>query len=202
MVITLLGFFSEPWTGLPTAFVAAAGATILLVGYRVLESGRPATVVREIGWDAVIFVMGIFVVAHGLRAAGLTDAIGTVLYRASEVGMQLGTLATGLVAAVLSAVMNNHPTTATMALAIGDLPLEPTSIKLLAMSALIGGDLGPKMLPIGSLAALLWLRMLRTRGVEISYLQYVKLGVPVTLVAVACSLLALNLEYLLFLAFR
>ena len=137
-----------------------------------------------------------------MRAAGLTDAIGRLLYAASEVGAPVGTFVTGLVAAVSSAVMNNHPTTGSMALAIGDLPLDVTSTKLLAMSALIGGDLGPKMLPIGSLAALLWLRMLRTRGVEISYLQYVKLGVPVTLAAVVCSLLALNLEYLLFRAFN
>lgn len=202
LVITLLGFFCEGWTGIPTAFVAAAGAVILLIAYYALESEKSAPVIREVGWDAVIFMIGIFVVAHGLRTAGLTDAIGGLLYAASEVGAQAGTVATSLVAAVSSAVMNNHPTTGMMALAIGDLPLEPTSAKLLAMSALIGGDLGPKMLPIGSLAALLWIRILRTRGVEISYLQYVKLGVPVTFAAVACSLLALNLEYLIFLAFR
>jgi len=202
LAVTLLGFFSEPWTGLPTVFVAATGATVLLIAYRVLESGEPRDVVRHVGWDAVTFVMGIFIVAHGLRAAGLTDAIGAVLHGASQVGAVGGSVATGLVAAVSSAVMNNHPTTATMALAIGDLPLESAGTRLLAMSALIGGDLGPKMLPIGSLAALLWLRMLRTRGVEISYVQYVKLGVPVTLAAVACSLLALNLEYALISALR
>jgi arsenical pump membrane protein len=58
------------------------------------------------------------------------------------------------------------------------------------------------MLPIGSLAALMWFRILRSKGVEISYWQYIKLGVPITLAAIVLSVLTLNLEYVLYLWMR
>ncbi len=199
LIATLIGFFSEPWSGVPTAFVAATGALVLLVLHHFFGAKRIGSVIAEVGWDAVIFVVGIFIVANGLRAVGLTDTIGAVLLAATEVGQQAGNFAAGLIAAVSSAVMNNHPTAGIVALAIGDLPVDTITRRGMAFAALIGGDLGPKMLPIGSLAALLWFRILRSRGVEISYWQYVKLGVPVTLAAAVASLGVLALEYALFL---
>jgi arsenical pump membrane protein len=199
LIATLIGFFSEPWSGIPTAFVAATGALLLLLLHQFFGARRTGSVVAEVGWDAVIFVAGIFIVANGLRAVGLTDTIGLLLFAAAEVGQQAGNFAAGFIAAVCSAIMNNHPTAGIMALAIGDLPVDTVTRQGMAFAALIGGDLGPKMLPVGSLAALLWFRILRSRGVEISYWQYVKLGVPVTLAAVVLSLGVLALEYALFL---
>jgi arsenical pump membrane protein len=143
----------------------------------------------------VIFVVGMFIVANGLRSVGLTDMIGSALLSAIQVGDQLGNFVAGSVAALSSALINNHPTAGIMALAIGDLPIDEMSRKVMALSALIGGDLGPKMLPVGSLAALLWFRILRQRGVVISYWQYIKLGVPVTVVAALLSMAVLSLEY-------
>ena len=198
LCVTLVGFFTETLTGIPTGFVAAGGA-LLLMGVYWAFAGRPvAGVILEVGWDAVIFVIGIFMVANGLRTTGLTDTVGSLLMTAASTGEGFGNYAAGFVAGVSSAVMNNHPTASTMALAIGDLPLPELSAKIMALSALIGGDLGPKMLPIGSLAALLWFRILRSKGVEISYRQYIRLGVPVTLAAILLSVAMLNFEYWLF----
>ncbi|MCH8811724.1 MAG: hypothetical protein IID07_07825 [Gemmatimonadetes bacterium] len=199
LIATLIGFFSEPWSGIPTAYVAGTGALLLLILHHFFGAERTRSVITEVGWDVVVFVVGIFIVANGLRAVGLTDSIGVLLLAATEVGQQAGNFAAGLIAAVSSAVMNNHPTAGIMALAIGDLPVDTVTRRGMAFAALIGGDLGPKMLPVGSLAALLWFRILRSRGVEISYWQYVKLGVPVTLAAVVLSLGVLALEYALFL---
>jgi arsenical pump membrane protein len=74
------------------------------------------------------------------------------------------------------------------ALAISRLP-EPTDQLMLA--ALIGGDLGPRLLPMGSLAGLLWLDLLRKQGIHITALQFIVVGLLVTLPALIFSLLLL-----------
>ena len=109
-------------------------------------------------------------------------------------GSAVLTTGTCLLAAVCSSIVNNHPTADLMAWVIRDLQAPALQTKAMVFSALIGGDLGPKMLPIGSLAALIWFRLLRDRGVHIRYSLYIKIGVPVTLLAILVSVLILNVE--------
>ncbi|MHC4550079.1 MAG: ArsB/NhaD family transporter [Planctomycetota bacterium] len=198
LLLTLLGFFSERVTGIPTSIVAALGAAALVVAYLAFARGSLAPVARGIGWDVIIFVTGIFLVARGLSNAGLTSAIGDFLQASSGTGGAIPTFSTGVIAGTCSAVMNNHPVAGIMAMVVRDMSLSDLGTRMMAFSALIGGDLGPKMLPIGSLAALMWFRILRSKGVEISYWQYIRLGVPVTLAAILLSILTLNLEFELF----
>lgn len=193
LLLVLVGFCTEELTQIPTAYVAAAGAALLL-GVHHSAGERVADVVRGIGWDVIVFVVGMFLVSQGLRLAGLTDLVGGLVLAATRVSAQVATLVTGFTAGLFSAVMNNHPVAGTMAMAIGDLHLGEHATRVTAFAALIGGDLGPKMLPIGSLAALLWFRILRGKGVNISSAQYVKIGIPVTIAAILLAVVALNLE--------
>ncbi len=194
LVLTLIGLFAGQLINVSVWFVAATAAVALLILYRGILHASIMPVVRGIGWDVIVFVTGILIVAIGLQNAGLTDLIGRIVVDSPHPNMLKATTVTGLTAALCSAVINNHPTAGIMALAIEELALSATDSKMLAFSALIGGDVGPKMLPIGSLAALLWFRMLRARGVDISYVQYIKIGVPITIGCVVLSILTLNLE--------
>jgi arsenical pump membrane protein len=56
------------------------------------------------------------------------------------------------------------------------------------LAALIGGDLGPRLLPMGSLAGLLWFASLRRLDVEVSVLRFITIGATVTIPALALSL--------------
>ena len=56
------------------------------------------------------------------------------------------------------------------------------------LAALIGGDLGPRLLPMGSLAGLLWLESLRRQRVDLPLGRFVLVGAAVTAPVLALSL--------------
>lgn len=195
LALTLAGFFTEPWTGVPTWSVALVGAATLLAYTCKRERAALVDVLRGVGWDVIVFVVGIFIVALGLRSAGLTHQIGELIRHLVGGNQGLLPVVTSLIAGISSSIMNNHPTADVMTWVIQDLERSAMETRLLAFSALVGGDLGPKMLPIGSLAALIWFRLLRERGVDVSYWTYIKIGVPVSLAAIVLSTLVLQFEF-------
>lgn len=205
LCLALVGFFTEPLLGVPTWLIALIAALTLLTLAKVLERKDPVRILRGVGWDVIVFVVGIFIVVTGLKHAGLTDQIQSLITYLSGTSIFKSTMATSFVASICSAFMNNHPTAYVLALTIEDMTLDPDLAdpekwlvkKMLVFAALIGGDLGPKMLPIGSLAALLWFRILRNKGIHIPYSLYIKVGIPVTLAAVLLSVLTLNIEVLI-----
>jgi arsenical pump membrane protein len=193
--VTLAALLLQQVLRVPIWLVASTGAAALMILSTHRRQQTPRQILSGVGWDVLIFVFGIFIVAMGLRNAGLTQTIGSLLVRLGGENVTLLSVATAFVAAISSSIMNNHPTVDMMSWVIRDLALPASEARHLALSALIGGDLGPKMLPIGSLAAMLWFRILRSKGVNIPFSLYIVIGIPLTIVAVALSVLVLNAEY-------
>jgi arsenical pump membrane protein len=116
-----------------------------------------------------------------LERAGLVAELAE-LYRGDAPLAAIGT-----VSALGSAVLNNHPM-AFLNLHALDATGAPDAHVL---AALVGGDLGPRLLPIGSLAGLLWIDALRRHGVTVGLVTFVRVGVLVTVPALAVSLFVL-----------
>ena len=87
---------------------------------------------------------------------------------------------------MFSALINNHSMALTNIVAIGALPADTHTIEFLA--ALIGGDLGPRLLPIGSLAGLLWYAALERSSVHVPVLQFMRVGAIVTIPSLSAGL--------------
>lgn len=194
LAMLLAGFFLLEDTGVPVSIIASAGALIL---WLVAGSGhviRTRKVLKNAPWSIVFFSLGMYLVVYGLRNAGLTDYITSVLNELAQQGVWAATVGTGVITALLSSVMNNLPT-----VLIGALSIEATHSTGIIRDAMIyanviGSDLGPKITPVGSLATLLWLHVLARKGVRISWGYYFKVGVVLTLPVLLITLAALVLR--------
>lgn len=190
----LAGFFILDPLGVPVSAVAAAGALLLLViaarGH-VIETRR---VVRGAPWQVVVFSLGMYLVVYGLRNAGLTDHLAVLLNRTAQGGVWGAAMGTGLIAALLSSIMNNMPTVLVGALSIDAAHTTGAVREAMVFANVLGCDLGPKITPIGSLATLLWLHVLGQKDIRIGWGYYFKVGVTLTVPVLLVTLAALAIR--------
>jgi len=192
----LAGFFLLEPIGVPVSAVAAAGAVLLLIVAARGHVIETRNVLRGAPWQVVIFSLGMYLVVYGLRNAGLTDYLVGLLDRTAQGGVWGAAFGTGIIAALLSSVMNNMPTVLVGALSIDATHATGAVKEAMIYANVIGCDLGPKITPIGSLATLLWLHVLGQKGIRIGWGYYFRIGatltVPVLLVTLAALALRIN----------
>ncbi|MCT7553036.1 arsenic transporter [Aliarcobacter butzleri] len=170
---------------LPISFFALGGALVLLIIASLTKSVNAKNIIKEAPWQIVWFSIGLYIVVYGLKNAGLTEYLTTILNYLVLKGDTIAIISTGFISAILSAVMNNLPTIMIMDIALKDIPNEA-----LAYANIIGCNLGPKMTPFGSLATLLWLHVLAKKGIKISFWEYSKFGLIITPPVLLITLLA------------
>jgi arsenical pump membrane protein len=194
LALLLLGFFLLEPLGVPVSAVAAVGAILLLAIAGRGHVIQTRKVMREAPWQVVIFSLGMYLVVYGLRNAGLTDHLATLLDQTAQGGVWGAALGTGLIAAALSSVMNNMPTVLVGALSIDAAHATGAVKDAMIYANVIGCDLGPKLTPIGSLATLLWLHVLGQKGIRIGWGYYFRVGFTLTIPVLLITLAALALR--------
>jgi arsenical pump membrane protein len=184
--VLLIGYFIGDAYHLPVSLFALGGALIFLAIASYFKATKPLMTIKTAPWQVVWFSIGLYIVVFGLKNAGLTTYLAGAITALSEHGNATAVIGTGVLAAVLSSVMNNMPTVMIMDIAIAE-----AGQNALAYANIIGCNLGPKMTPIGSLATLLWLHVLAQKGVKITWWQYMKVGLIVTPPVLFVALLGL-----------
>lgn len=192
--LLLVGFFWLESLDVPISVVAAVGAILLLIvaarGHRI----STLEVVRGAPWQIVVFSLGMYLVVYGLRNAGLTGYLTAVLNECARYGVWGAAFGTGVVTALLSSIMNNMPTVLIGALSIDATTAQGAVREAMVYANVIGSDLGPKITPIGSLATLLWLHVLSTKNIQISWGYYFRVGIVLTIPVLLVTLAALALR--------
>ena len=177
----LVAYLVVGWAGGPAWMVAAGGALAALAVAGQGARDRLRLCRDAIAWDTLGFLVGVLVLAAGLAAVGFVELL------AARYG-GAGVAEIGVTSALGSAVLNNHPMAMLNVMALDGAPDSHV------LAALVGGDLGPRLLPAGSLAGLLWVELLRRHGIRIGIGRFAAIGLALTAPALVAALWLLSIH--------
>jgi arsenical pump membrane protein len=187
LALTLAGFTLSSVAGVAPEWIAAAGAAAMTLPALIRRELSPAGLARALHPGFLVFVLALGVIVAAAGADGLSGAVRSILPGGASLG---DLLAISAISAALANLVNNLPATLILVPVAAQLGPGPV------LAVLIGVDIGPNLTEVGSLATLLWRRVLHAEGVELGRAEFARLGlltVPPGLV-LATVLLWLGLQ--------
>jgi anion transporter len=179
---------------LQPSVVALLGGLLLLA----LSRLDAEEVARDVEWPTLVFFAGLFVMVGALVATGVIDRLATTLAEATDGRLMLATMLLLWVSAVLSAIVDNIPYVATMSPVVAELVHNggaPDSSRVLWWALALGADLGGNATAVGASANVVALGIAERSGRRISFWQFTRYGLVVTVITIAISMVYLWLRY-------
>ncbi|WP_010236758.1 arsenic transporter [Clostridium arbusti] len=171
--------FVASYFSIPIQFVAILASTILLLWRWFYLGIEPGDVLKKTPWDILVFAFSMYVIIYGLHNIGLTD----VLARFSEPIIKQNLFAASFImsgiTSALSNLFNNHPALMVVTITLTNMNLNLNDLKMIYLATIIGSDIGSLLLPIGTLASLMWMLILKKNKVKVSWIDYLRLTIIV-----------------------
>ncbi|OXM51343.1 SLC13 family permease [Amycolatopsis alba] len=180
--LTLAGFVVTSLLDVSPAWAAFAGAAVLACRALAQRRTSPAAIVRSASIPFLAFVLALAIVVRAVVDNGLDEALSHLVPTSSSFPALLGAAA---VAAVLANLINNLPAVLVL------LPLAAAGGTPVVLAVLIGVNLGPNLTYVGSLATLLWRRILHRHDTRPELGEFTRLGlltVPASIVLAVAGL--------------
>jgi Na+/H+ antiporter NhaD/arsenite permease-like protein len=179
-VTVTIGVLAGFLTGLPPPLVAAIGGALLLVQ----RQHSPKAIYDDVDWSLLMLFLGLFLILGGAERAGITQEL---LGAAQRLNLHSPVIFAAVVT-LLSNIVSNVPAV----MLLKGLPPQfhhaRTAWLLLAMSSTLAGNLTIT----GSVANIIVVEKARSEA-HIGFLEYMKIGVPVTLITLSIGLFWLML---------
>jgi len=173
LVIILLGFN----LGFPIALTALGGASLLLITRRI----KPERVFTELDWGLLVFFTGLFIITDTLNSLFISKYFH--LSQAALSGNEIVDLS--VISVVLSNLISNVPAVLILSPNIGLMPDPKTLWLTLAMASTFAGNLTL----LGSVANLIVAESAKRRGIILKFNEYLKAGIPITLITLLIGVL-------------
>ena len=196
LALVTVAFVLHTVLHLEPAVVAIVGGLLLLVLSR-LDANE---VVKDVEWPTLVFFAGLFVMVGSLVNTGVIEALSRAAVEATEGRLFVASMVLLWGSAALSAIVDNIPYVATISPIVAEMVNADGTARsqVLWWALALGADLGGNATAIGASANVVVLGIAERAGQKISFWEFTKYGLVVTLVTIALATPYLWLRYFAF----
>ena len=193
LFVVIVAFVTHSITHIEPSLIAMLGAGALIFGAKL----KVDDYVNDVEWDTLLFFAGLFIMVGALVHVGalkiVADAIGN--YVGDDAGLAAGVLV--VVSALVSGVVDNIPYVASMSPVVAQLNETIPTITNdgLWWALAFGADFGGNMTIVGASANVVAIGLAAAKGERITFFEFAKYGVPVTVISTAIALPYVLIRY-------
>jgi Na+/H+ antiporter NhaD/arsenite permease-like protein len=189
VLLALSSFFDKGFSFVAGALCMAAGLVAIL-WQAFIHKGDVIKGIKGLDWDTTFFLMGVFILVGSITQTGLIEKVAVYLSAVVGDNLFFGYSLLVLLSVVISAFVDNVPFLAAMLpVAISMASRIGVPPQLFLFGLLIGASLGGNITPIGASANIVACGLLKKEGHQVSFKQFMKIGLPFTVAAVAAAYL-------------
>lgn len=191
VILIRASFFLLTPFGIATEWPAIIGA-ILLITIRWIRKGTgPKDILFKTPWHILLFAFSIYIIIYGLHNSGLTQIIVDLFGALVAESHFNAIFIMGILLTAMSNVFNNLPSVMIGSLSLQNMGLDSYTLHLAYLGNVLGADIGSLLLPMGTLASLIWMHILKRYKISVTWSQYIKVTIIVVPIGLVLSLLCL-----------
>ncbi|CAG9612167.1 Arsenical pump membrane protein [Bacillus rhizoplanae] len=171
--------FVASFFAIPIEIVAVLGSLVLLVWRWYYLRTNPVDILKKTPWHILIFAFSMYVIIYGLHNAGLTAWLVQICEPIVNQSLLHASFIMGGLVSLLSNFFNNHPALMIGTITLTEMGLDPITLKTIYLANIIGSDMGSLLLPIGTLASLIWMHILKQNKIKVKWKDYLNVSLIV-----------------------
>ena len=190
--LVILGFVTHEFTHIAPSIIALTGAMLLII----LSKKEPEEVFEKVEWPTLFFFMGLFIMVEGLVEVGVINFLAEATLSLTKGDFGKTALFIGILSSTVSPIIDNIPYTTTMLPLIKNLETTFTNVDPLWWSLSLGACLGGNATLVGASANIVAANISKKNGKVISFIEYLKYGLPLTFITIVIAMIYLQIKYL------
>jgi arsenical pump membrane protein len=169
-----ISLFIASFFSLPIWIMAVFGSLVLLGWRWVYLKIPPFDMLKKTPWYILVFAFSMYVIISGLNNIGLSEWLVKAMEPLVSGNLLYASIMMGTLITLLSNIFNNHPALMIGTLTLTHMNLDPVTLKVSYLATVIGSDMGSLLLPIGTLATLMWMHIIKNGKVRITWREYIR----------------------------